>query len=122
MHKQLPVKDRAASLDDHPITVRQHSSIRQYARNKVPGKTSRTALMSSAVQVSVSKAHTGIQRVFAQLQASDFALKLQARPRNRGCDSVHLAETQTTRSGPEDLVIPSHNMREKSRVAHTIRD
>jgi hypothetical protein len=67
----------------------------------------------STVHVSVSKAHTAIQRVFAQLQASDFALKLQARPRNRGCDSVHLAEAQTTRSGPEDLVIPSYSMREK---------
>lgn len=54
-------------------------------------------------------------------QASDFALQLHAQPRNRTCDSVGLAETQTTRSGPEDLVIPRCGTRNTSRYTYRVR-
>ena len=43
--------------------------------------------------------------------------------KSRRRDSVHLAETQTTRSGPEDLVIPSRDAKKKNHSStHTIRD
>jgi hypothetical protein len=34
------------------------------------------------------------------------------------CDSVDLAETQDYQKWSEDLVIPSHSMRKKSKVAN----
>lgn len=60
--------------------------------------------MSSSLKVTFTR------HVMSHQHASDFAFALQAQPRNRKkeCGSVHLAETQTTRSGPDG---PCHPQR-----------